>query len=232
MNARTRIWWIWGFWAFLTFLPLLSALVMVFLEMGFRIEVWLVSLVIAVFAFVKAMQATARMRQLANNLKIGRWLNTTKRKRDLARKSDSVGRPQPGHTPERRSRRIGNERDLFHQRKFWKGLDHSSVVRHVGDLFHLLGMAVTNSTKLERSGSCLLLDGETLVEFVDSATRLMPVDVGNFASYVDSKPSCRRGVLVAAHGFKRSVLQYADNTSLILLDARDLARLGEHLLSE
>ena len=32
--------------------------------------------------------------------------------------------------------------------------------------------------------------------------------------------------------FKRSVLQYADNTSLILLDARDLARLGEHLLSE
>lgn len=205
---------------------------MVFTKPGFKIGVWLASLVIAVIAFVKAMQAAARMRQLANNLKIGRWLNSTRKKRDLARKSEMIDRPKPGHSPERRSRRIGDERDQFHQRKFWKKLDHNAVVRHVGDLFHLLGMAVTNAAKLERSGTCLLLDGETLVEFVDAGTRLMPVDVGSFASYVGSKPSCRRGVLVAAHGFKRSVLQYADNTPLILLDAKDLARLGEHLLSE
>ena len=232
MKARSKTWAIWAFWALLTFLPLFAAAAMVLFRLGFNTRVWIATLAVAMVAFVKAQQAATRMRRLSNNLKIGGWLDRTKKVRDAARQNDGEGSQQPRRGTTRRLRRIGEEQNQFPRSRFWRGLDDSALVRHVGDLFHLLGMTVNPVANLERERECLLLDGDSVVEFIENGTIAVTSDVRDLAGFVSSKTSTRRGILVSTRSFKRSVLQYADNTPVILFDPMDLAKLGRYQRNE
>ena len=226
MNRKKFTWVMWGFWFSLTFAPLIVTTLMIALGLGFKIGVWVGTMLLALFGFFKAQQAVVKLRSLDSDAKIEKWLAAIRKKR-TARRLKAVQHPEdPGYKPVpiEQNWELSRGWSQFRRHAFWWEIKKFTLARHVGDLFYLLGLSV------QWAGTKLFVNGDTLIAVINDGTKNATKMADELHSTVLEKAACRTGILISPLGFRMRTYRKFEDAPLILLDASNLARLSRRYI--
>ena len=231
MKIEKALWIEWSFYVLLTLLPVFVVLYMYLFGEGFKLPIWIVSVLIALLGFWRAQAVVRKMRSSELVGKFEEWMLAAEEQKKTARSSAS-GSPGPAATdriPTASQNELVKISQQYVQQRFWKSLVGPNLRREVGKLFHWLGRQVRRTAARRGLAEGLMLNADTYVVFADTGKKSTADDAKMVDDIVNSDPSLRWAMLVSPLGFKRAARSYAEKRQLILLDAEALARLARTL---
>lgn len=236
MNRKTKSGITWAFWVLITFLPLIVAMVMFLLKLGFNRWLWMGTLTVAFLGFFKAQQSVNRLRSVAEDEKIEHWLAAIRRKRMVKRREaahrsdDDQSEFGEQVTEFTTGWRISRGWTSFRKPNFWRQRDKVPVIKHAGNLFHLLGLEVKQLAPSIELGQCLLVNGNTVISAVKNGAQSASDSAELLSTLISNKASCKVGILISPRGFKMATRNEYEEDPLILLDADNLAELSRRYI--
>ena len=210
MSYRVRVWTQWAGYFLLVMSP--SLLVVLWLVFGVRLNRGLQSvlIVVALAGFVGAQGTVEKLRSVAEDDKIRSWLAAARRRDKTTAGAMIDDDPLPAE--------MGKQ-------AHWRRIDGEKLERALARVLRRLGRRVQRAGDLRHKGIDLVVDGSTIVQFTADGKRATSLEVQGLYAVRRSYPVCRTAILVSPKGFARGARKQADDTSMILLDAGNIARL-------